>query len=392
MIPSDLVNLPRVRLDASIQQVAPSQAVSDLLSELVPGQRILADIQAALPNGTYRAMIAQREVTLALPFSAKSGDSLEMEVVENNGRTALAVIANPRQETTAESSASTSLSRAGQLIATLLTDAPDKPQERATPLNGNQPLLANPKLPAEQLAPLLKQAISTSGLFYEAHQARWTSGQFNLAELLKEPQAQAGASQSPPAAPSRQEPPSVPQPQSQSPQPATSNTPTIPVAPQKADEPTGTQPLPPPQTFTGNTTQTTSNTPPGLAADLVPLIRQQLESLASNTYIWHGQIWPGQEMLWEMVEEDGRNGAQDEDGEPASTWNTRLRLNLPHLGEIQARIGLTGHQISLHLTAANPETREQLRGHGQGLASQFEAAGLTLGGFMVDKNEPDTTP
>lgn len=64
----------------------------------------------------------------------------------------------------------------------------------------------------------------------------------------------------------------------------------------------------------------------------------------------------------------------------------------PHLGEIQARIGLTGHQISLHLTAANPDTREQLRGHGQGLASQFEAAGLTLGGFMVDKNEPDATP
>ncbi len=235
MIPSDLVNLPRVRLDASIQQVAPSQAVSDLLSELVPGQRILADIQAALPNGTYRAMIAQREVTLALPFAAKSGDSLEMEVVENNGRTALAVIANPRQETTAESSASTSLSRAGQLIATLLTDAPDKPQERATPLNGNQPLLANPKLPAEQLAPLLKQAISTSGLFYEAHQARWTSGQFNLAELLKEPQAQAGASQSPPVTPSRQESPSVPLPQSQAQQPTTSNSPSIPAAPQKAD-------------------------------------------------------------------------------------------------------------------------------------------------------------
>ncbi len=97
-------------------------------------------------------------------------------------------------------------------------------------------------------------------------------------------------------------------------------------------------------------------------------------------------------MLWEMVEEDGRNGAQDEDGEPASTWNTRLRLNLPHLGEIQAHIGLTGQQISLHLAAAKLDTREQLLGQGQGLASQLEAAGLTLGGFMVDKNEPDTTP
>lgn len=388
MIPSDLVNLPRVRLDAAIQQVAPSQAVSDLLSELVPGQRILADIQAALPNGTYRALIAQREVTLALPFSAKSGDSLEMEVVENNGRTALAVIASPRQDATAESSASTSLSRAGQLIATLLTDAPDKPQERATPLNGNQPLLANPKLPAEQLAPLLKQAISSSGLFYEAHQARWTSGQFNLAELLKEPQAQAGASHAPATTGPVPEGKTPPAPQVHLPQ--TINAPAIPVTPNRTDQPAAAQPLSPSQAPTSAPAQATGNAPSGLAADLVPLIRQQLESLASNTYVWHGQIWPGQEMQWEMVEEDGRNNTQNDDGDPAGTWNTRLRLDLPHLGEIQARIGLKGHQITLHFTAVNPDTREQLLGHGQGLASQLEAAGLTLGGFMVDKNEPDT--
>lgn len=390
MIPSDLVNLPRVRLDAAIQPVSPSQAVSDLLSELVPGQRILADIQAALPNGTYRAMIAQREVTLALPFSAKSGDSLEMEVVENNGRTALAVIANPKQEATTESSASTSLSRTGQLIATLLADVPDKSKGRATPLNGNQPLLANPKLPAEQLASLLKQAISSSGLFYEAHQARWTNGQFNLAELLKEPQAQAGAAYLAQAALPKQDGKSSPLPQAQL--PPTINTPAPPAAtPKPAEMPSGVSNLAPPQAPANSTAPATSPAPSGLANDLAPLIRQQLESLASNTYVWHGQIWPGQEMQWEMVEEDGRNNAQDEDEASASTWNTRLRLELPHLGEIQARIGLTGQQISLHLTATNPETREQLLGHGPGLANQLEAAGLTLGGFMVEQNEPDAT-
>lgn len=36
----------------------------------------IAEIQAMLPNGTYRAIINQRNVTLALPFSAKTGDSL----------------------------------------------------------------------------------------------------------------------------------------------------------------------------------------------------------------------------------------------------------------------------------------------------------------------------
>ncbi|HET7776733.1 MAG TPA: flagellar hook-length control protein FliK, partial [Azospira sp.] len=148
IIPSDLINPNRLRLptDTAIQQVAPSQAVTDLLAELVPGQRIMAEIQAALPNGTYRALINQREVTLALPFSAKSGDALEMEVVDNNGRMALAVMARGAEQATAEGSAPTSLSRAGQLIATLLTEAPASPKERATPLNGNQPLLANPRI------------------------------------------------------------------------------------------------------------------------------------------------------------------------------------------------------------------------------------------------------
>ncbi|TLS17596.1 MAG: flagellar hook-length control protein FliK [Betaproteobacteria bacterium] len=394
MIPSsDLVNLTRLRpaTEAGTPQVTPAQGVSDLLSELAPGQRIMAEIQAILPNGTYRALIAQREVTLALPFSAKSGDSLEMEVVENNGRTALAVVARSvPQEGATESSAATSLSRTGQLIATLLTDAPDSPKDRATPLNGNHPLATSEKLTGEQLAPLLKQAVRSSGLFYEAHQARWASGQFNLAELMKEPQAQASPALLQGGAPAPQgATATVPQPlptsSAQTPQ-AGSPAPTV---AKVMDEATVTQAAPHPSSPPQSQNLSVSTS---LSPDLAPLIRQQLESLASNTYVWHGQVWPGQEMQWELVEEDGRQNRNTDDGEPASTWNTQLRLNLPHLGQIVARLGLADQQVTLHLAAASPQTREQLMGNGQQLASQFEAAGLTLGGFMVDKNEPDTTP
>lgn len=394
MIPSsDLVNLTRLRpaTDAGTPQVTPAQGVSDLLSELVPGQRIMAEIQAILPNGTYRALIAQREVTLALPFSAKSGDSLEMEVVENDGRTALAVVARSApQDAATESSAATSLSRTGQLIATLLTDAPDSPKERATRLNGNRPLATSDKLTGEQLAPLLKQAVSSSGLFYEAHQARWASGQFNLSELMQEPQAQTSPALSQGNTPAPQgDRATVPLPAAPHPAqtPHAGNPAQIvskvmdeAVAPQATSHPSTSSQLP-------NTVGSTS-----LAPDLAPLIRQQLESLASNTYVWHGQVWPGQEMQWELVEEDGRHNTNNDDGEPASTWNTQLRLNLPQLGEIVARLGLAEKQITLHLSAASPQTREQLLGSGQQLARQFEAAGLALSGFMVDKNDPDAAP
>lgn len=396
IIPSDLVNPNRLRLptNTAIQQVAPSQAVTDLLAELVPGQRIMAEIQAALPNGTYRALVNQREVTLALPFSAKSGDSLEMEVVDNNGRMALAVMARGPEQAATRGSAATSLSRAGQLIATLLTAAPTSPKERATPLNGNQPLLTNPRITPEEMAPLLKQAVSSSGLFYEAHQARWTMGQFNLGELLKEPQAQASPALPMPSPPPGQRPEAASRTAPSPPQPA----PPQPQAPGAGALPTANPALPP----TGTTASAAAQAPPlaaagpdnipatpaPLAADLAPLVRQQLESMASNTYIWQGQIWPGQEMRWELVEEDGHNDAQADDGEPASTWKTRLHLELPKLGIVDARIGLQGDQLNLHLLAATPDTREQLRNHGAQLAGQMEAAGLKLGGFMVDRNGP----
>ena len=78
MIPPDVASSLRLVLPDTnalqSQQTAPvpaAQRIADVLSNAVPGQRILAEIQAMLPNGTYRAVVAQREITLALPFSAK---------------------------------------------------------------------------------------------------------------------------------------------------------------------------------------------------------------------------------------------------------------------------------------------------------------------------------
>ena len=85
MIPPDAASRLRLTLPDQplpTQPTTPAQKLADALSDLVPGQRILAEIQALLPNGTYRAVVGQREVTLALPFSAKTGDALELEGIE----------------------------------------------------------------------------------------------------------------------------------------------------------------------------------------------------------------------------------------------------------------------------------------------------------------------
>jgi len=389
MIPTDLLNVGRLRLpaDTSVQQVAPSQAVTDLLAELVPGQRIMAEIQAALPNGTYRALINQREITLALPFSAKSGDSLEMAVVENNGRTALAVMSRGEPAPLPEGSTATSLSKTGQLIADLFGKAPESGKGQATPLNGNTPLTDNPRIAPQDLAPLLKQAISSSGVFYESHQAKWTTGQYSLDALLQEPQAKGGTSAPlPPPAQTQTVPQHETLPQAQ-------GTPLLEKAipqtiPTLTNRPAGLQPEAAAPPSSAPLQGFPQGIPSPVAEALVPLVRQQLESLANNTYAWQGQVWPGQTMQWEIVEEDGRQQRGAATDEPASIWHTRLHLDLPNLGAVDARIGLRDGKLDLRLAAAVPATRDQLRREGSQLAGQMEAAGLALSGFQVDNNAP----
>ena len=127
MIPSDVASRLQVSADTSLRPVAPAQEISDKLSGLVAGQKVMAEIQSMLPNGTYRAIINQRNVTLALPFSAKSGDALELQVTESDGKLALAVLARPDGEGSkpATDSTSATLSRTGQLISNLFSGARD---------------------------------------------------------------------------------------------------------------------------------------------------------------------------------------------------------------------------------------------------------------------------
>jgi len=368
MIPADVASRLQLAADANLRQVAPSQEISDKLSDLIPGQRVLAEIQALLPNGTYRAIINQRDITLALPFSAKAGDSLELEVVDSDGKISLAVISRPTSKEIANlpsESVPTTLSRTGQLIGNLLAkDSEGKSTLTPTPLNGNQPIAAAPPRTAQDLIPLLKQAITQSGMFYESHQADWAGGQLDKAALLQEPQGKLPPTHPPPLALSSGQPDfaagaAADSWQLQGVGPETGNNRTSPTTP-------SAQTLSPPHI---------------VAPEVLPLVQQQLEALATQNFSWHGQVWPGQEMRWE-IEEDAAQREQASD-DTASNWQTRLRLTLPHLGEVDAQIRLQGNQISLALMAGNLETQELLRASTNTLRSQLDDAGLALAAIGV---------
>jgi hypothetical protein len=373
MIPPDVASslrqiLPDQQLatGGQTQPVPAAQRIADALSNLVPGQRIFAEILAVLPNGTYRATVAQRDVTLALPFAAKPGDSLELEVAESDGKVTLAVVANRSDAAAAKNaqeSVTTSLSSAGKMIGNLLNGL-DGEGKRAppAPLNGNQALVETMPKSAADLAPILKQALSQSGMFYEAHQARWVSGDLPTDTLRQEPQGKHSA-----------------------PQAATTSGAIIGEAtkvPLSADgglsAPRSEQ-----ATMVSQNIQTSSPVPNELRA----LVQQQLDGLATQSFAWQGQVWPGQKMWWEIAQapEDGRSIEPD----AATRWQTRLKLSLPALGGIDITLALRpGGNVSISANTESETSESRLRDGAEQLHQQFEAAGLNLSQLLVLHGQP----
>ena len=89
-------------------------------------------------------------------------------------------------------------------------------------------------------------------------------------------------------------------------------------------------------------TRTESTVPaPGIPDELKPLVQQQLDAVASQRLAWHGEAWPGQGIDWKIereITDEHRSGGGEEDEAPR--WATTLRLTMPNLGEIDARLGV----------------------------------------------------
>lgn len=376
MIPADLAARLRLLNEASFFNSEPpvpglqrAREIQSQLPELVPGQRFFATLQRTLPDGTFRALVAGQQMTLALNTAAKSGDTLELEVSQVTPRAVFARIVGQEAAATVTASAQPALSQTGRLISFLLTG---QPAAQPASLAANQPLLAAPPANGAQLAPLLRQALGQSGLFYESHQADWVLGRRDTASLTSEPQGQAqtrstapGASQ---AATGQAVHQGVVSPKSgtQSGQPAAADGSERAAQARGAalaDEaaPVRTAPIP---------------------ERLIPIVHQQLDALATQQYVWHGQAWPGQAVEWRIEDPERDDGSAEE--ETAHGWDSTLRLTLPRLGGVEAQLHLSGKQVALRLRADEADTLVALDAGAAALASALEAVDLRLSGLIVE--------
>lgn len=382
LIPPDAALRLRLQTDASLlSPVTAPKGVSPELHDLLPGQSFTAKIRQPLPDNTYRALVGGKEITLSLPNTVKTGDTLELVVVENNPRMVMARLASSLPNETSlltgkqgvNVPGATQLSQTGQMIGKLLLPAGQEPQP--VPLNRGAPLLSSP-LPvanalAAALAPRLEQAAIQSGLFYEAHQALWVRGQHSTEALMKEPQAQYPA---PPASTKSQQPAEA----------------TVPAQVQKVvdAERDGNA---------ANLRQVAATSEPGKAsvakdllqsipAELRPLVQQQLDAVATQRLIWEGEVWPGQTLQWQISREapDRSGTSPDETGQ----WKTSLALTTPRLGRIEAALGIAGDTVRIALAADSPESAPKLEKALPALKSALEAAGLKPIGLKVQDGSP----
>lgn len=349
MIPTDLAARLRLLTESLVNPVSPVHEIPAELPELTIGQRFTARVESALPDGTFRALVAGRSLTLALPQSASPGDTLDLVVT---ARTQRLIVAEGAENASARPSPPPTLSRAGQIISTLLAGEENAPQPPT--ITRLTPLLTEPPLQAARLAPALQQAIVESGLFYEAHQAQWVAGRYPTEALTREPQARHAPSlRAKDVAASAQ----------------------LPAAIQPGEHPSGAEPA------AGRGIAAPAL---DLPAELQPLVQQQLDAVATQHIVWLGEIWPGQSLHWE-IEAEQEQGSQPET-ETATQWASTLNLTLPQLGEVSAALRLTpaGLGIALSASAAGAGV---LQAGVPDLSAALAAAGIQLLSIGIESHE-----
>lgn len=403
----------------------------------VPGQRLPAHVIASMPNGRFQVQIENQMLDMNLPRNTQPGDTLELTYLAPAPRMTFALAPALEQALPQPPNTGVTLSDTARFLGALLQRSaaqpgqPENPAQPGAASNSGQNRIATAELnktsvvvpgvppPVKEFAQALRSAVSQSGLFYESHQAQWVSGERTLSSLQQEPQshlpvlnARLPTSAQQGAQPGLQNPAGTALPGAAQNMPhaaASSQTggavPTA-VAQQAGATGAGVSPAHgQPQVRPGEQTMpagserdfglraagAASAQAAAIAQDPVhplaqPLVQQQLDTLENHQIVWQGQVWPGQQMHWE-IDEDGAH-ASDEESDQAPRWRTRLHLELPGLGGVTANILLDGQGVHVGFVADRDATVTRMRDDFTALASSMEAAGLRVAELQIN---PDVT-
>lgn len=389
MIHNDIQNQLSFLIKTSAPPLIDIAESSTELPQLVPGQRVPAYVLGSLANGRFQVQIEDSTLDMNLPRGTQAGDNIELVFVTDKPKPTFTLLSDLVNAAPQSAGNKVNLSEAGKLVTTLLQQAATPQQTVTTTATGNTPnaptaaltnaapIIPGAPPPAEQFAGALRDAVSQSGLFYESHQAQWVTGQRSLETLLQEPQAklsQALERSANTVIPTGAE---------------TKVTAEITVQ-NKTAEIAQPQLLVVRGSTEGSASSSTQNSVQNSSNPVHPmttsLVQQQLDVIDTRQIVWQGQVWPGQDMQWEINEDDGRDRGELEE---RAAWSTKLRLDFPSLGGVTAHLALGTHGLKVDFSVERDQSAALMRGEAGTLAQAMESAGLTVAGIAVAQGKPD---
>lgn len=392
MIHNDILN----QLQLLIKTSAPPliEVAQNVVSapQWTPGQRLPAHVLASLPNGRFEVKVGDEVLDLNLPRNTQPGDKLNLTYLSSSPRVTFALTRD--LSAVLPNNSQIALSDTAKFLGSLLQKGAAGQAQAGQAGQAGQAARLAPVLNAApastaDFAQSLRQAVSQSGLFYESHQVQWLSGERALSSLLQEPQGRlpplprAGAESAQTPLQNQAKAQSTAQPgqtltqspaqnlaQSQAPL-SLSQSPAVNVKGQE----TLAQPA------SGQATSAIKAVSELVHPQATQLVQQQLHTLDSRQVVWQGQVWPGQNMHWEIEEESSRAGAEDID--EITRWRTRLNLQLPAMGGISAKLAFINGAVQLDISAERPDSAERMRSGQPTLSERFDASGLKLAGVVI---------
>ena len=311
MLPANLINALQV-LSRSGKPLIKVDTPNPSLT-IEPGQQIQGTVQSQLSPGLFKVIVAGQSMQMRLPDNVRSGDVLDLQVIANSPRLTFSVITSAAPISTHEQIGA---------MARLLADLAQQPIENPVARQLGKTAIWQTPLTApdsKQLATALRDALGNSGLFYESHQAQWVRGERSTAQLLVEPQNQLVDKR---------------------------------VIPLGASLATRANEQNTSALSTAQNSPVTDAKSLPVSKELLPLVQQQLHTLETHQLTWIGQVWPGQDMQWEIQGQPEHQSSQQD----ARQWSTEMELALPRLGDVHARLVFSASGLALTLHAADSAT------------------------------------
>lgn len=117
------------------------------------------------------------------------------------------------------------------------------------------------------------------------------------------------------------------------------------------------------------------------------LMFQQLAVLEHQRFSWHGEVWPGQQMHWDVYEQRLPTEAEHTSSstEDERLIASELSIDFPHLGAVKAKISMVHGHMRIHLESETASTFQLLQQQKAKLAEAMHKHGQVLDGLTVGR-------